>query len=144
MKVEVDFSAIKEKINYALNNPYTRRAINNEFARMCNPYVPMKEGVLSQSVRVLDDGLYYPGPYAHYMYIGQIYGPNFPIIQDGMIVGWRSPKGKGSKHPTGRPIHYSTERHPLASKEWDKAMMRDKGEEFANTVGLLLMRSVHK
>jgi hypothetical protein len=23
-------------------------------------------------------------------------------------------------------------------------MMRDKGEEFANTVGLLLMRSVHK
>lgn len=143
MKVEVNFSAIKEKINHALNDEFTRLAINNEFARMCDPYVPMDEGILAHTVQILKDGIYYPAPYAHYMYIGQIYGPNIPIVQGGEIVGWRSPKGK-KKTPTGRPIHYSTERHPLATKEWDKAMMRDRGEEFTDTVGLLLMRSIHK
>lgn len=143
MRVEVDFSFIKRDIQDVLNDKATRLAINNEFARRCDPYVPMAEGVLAQSVQVQEDGIYYPGPYAHYMYIGQVYGPNIPIVKNGEIVGWFSPKDK-PKHPTGREIHYSTDRHPLATKEWDKAMMRDKGEDFTHTVEAILYRSLKR
>ena len=50
-----------------------------------------------------------------------------------MIVGWFSNPGQ-PKTPTGEPITYSTEQHPLATSEWDKAMMRDKGDEFKQQV----------
>ena len=143
MRVKVDFSFIKKDITNILNNREVKLAINNEFARMCDPYVPMVEGMLSQSVQVQEDGIYYPGPYAHYMYIGQVYGPNIPIVENGEIVGWFSPPGK-QKYPTGREIHYTTELHPLASKEWDKAMLRDKGEDFTHTVEAILYRSLKK
>lgn len=113
--------------------------VHNLFAKMCDPYVPMDEGVLAQSTIISPTGVTYTQPYAHYQYVGMVYGPNIPIFQDGLLVGFRSIPGR-KKDPTGREINYSTERHPLATKEWDKAMMRDKGDEFIEQVRQLLIR----
>lgn len=113
--------------------------IHNLFAKMCDPYVPMAEGVLSQTFNISKESVRYNAPYAHYMYVGEVYGPNYPIIEDDIIVGWWSPPGK-KKHPTGREIKYNKESHPLATKEWDKAMMRDKGDVFLNQVKEILLR----
>ena len=107
--------------------------VHNRFAQMCDPYVPMQTGTLAQTTEITAKGVRYTQPYAHYQYTGLVYGPNIPIIENGMIVGWFSRPGQ-PKSPTGAYLHYSTEQHPLASSEWDKAMMKDKGEEFKQAV----------
>lgn len=107
--------------------------IHNEFARMCIPYVPMRSGMLANSVlsNVTKDGVTWPGPYAHYQYMGELYlAPN----------GSAWAKKDEEKYPSGIPLNYSTEEHSLASKEWDKAMMRDAGDVFLNNVKNILMK----
>ena len=150
--VNIDTAKLAKEFE-ALKDDNVMYHIHNEFKRMCDPYVPMKEGVLSQtngnngSVEVTKDNVRWfakaPGSdvsYAHYMYVGEVYGPNIPIIEDGIVVGWFSPFGQ-KKHPTGRDINYNKEMHPLASKEWDKAMMRDRGDEFLENIkGILMQR----
>ena len=74
----------------------------------CEPLVPVLNGQLQGSAD-FPEGVYggvleYNTPYAHYQYVGEIYGPNIPRTDDnGNIVGWYSPKGK-AKHPTGRKM----------------------------------------
>ena len=114
--------------------------IHNLLAKMCDPYVPMDEGYLSQSVHVFPEYIRYNGPYAHYMYVGMVYGPNIPIKDKaGNIIGWFSPPNQ-KKHPTGRQMTYDTEKHLLASREWDKAMMRDKKDSFLKQAEDILAR----
>lgn len=131
--VDVKISnALQQKLAL-INNPTTMLAIHNTLAKMCDPYVPMQEGPLAQTAVVTYQEVRYIQPYARYQYYGEIYGPNIPIFDNGIIVGWWSPPGK-KKYPTGRPIHYNTEYHPLASAKWDQAMMRDHGQEFNKEV----------
>lgn len=136
--VLLDDTAITGKIRALLTDD-AMLEIHNLFAKTINPWVPMDEGVLAQSAEITPEHVRYPGPYAHYIYTGEIYGPNIPIRQDGQIVGWWSPPGR-PKMPTGRPITYSTERHPLASKEWDKAAMQSEMASFAEGVKEILIR----
>ena len=136
IQVQVDSKAIERKVSSVIDDTAMLR-IHNAFARYCNPYVPMDEGALSQTLEITAEGVTYRQPYAHYMYVGMVYGPNIPIFEDGIIVGWFSPPGK-EKHPTGRAIQYSPERHPLATKEWDIAMMRDRGDAFCDEVRRIL------
>lgn len=85
-------------------------------------YVPMANGDLAiNNVREETDRIIYASPYAHYMYEGKVMGPNIPIIENGIVVGWFSPKGK-PKHYTGADIKYSTSQHSYAGKHWDKRM----------------------
>lgn len=150
IQVKMDVADITKKLQ-ALKDDKVMYHVHNEFKRLCTPYVPMYQGVLSQeeghsgSVEVTKDYVRWfataPGSdvsYAHYQYVGEVYGPNIPIIEDGIVVGWWSPPGQ-KKHPTGRPINYNKEMHPLATKEWDKAMMADRGDEFKAHIAKLLM-----
>ena len=120
--VDVDGKFLREHID-ALCDDVTMQRIHNLFAKLINPWVPMYEGILSQALEITAKYIRYKQPYAHYMYDGEVYGPNIPIWENGIIVGWWSPPGKGSKHPTGRAIKYGTEKHPLATKEWDKVAL---------------------
>lgn len=136
--VQVDQGAIQKKIDSLIDDT-TMLQIHNLFAKMCDPYVPMDEGPLSQTTEITPEYVRYYQPYAHYQYTGLVYGPNIPIIKDGFIVGWFSPPGQ-PKYPTGAAIQYNTEKHPLATKEWDKAMMNDKRDEFCKQVRDILIR----
>ena len=140
IKVEIDANAIQDKLNLLINDKDTMKQVHTEFARYMNPYVPMREGDLAKSTEITAEGVTYRQPYAHYQYVGLVYGPNIPIVQDGIIVGWFSPPGEGSKHPTGEYLHYSKELHPLASSEWDKAMIRDKRDEFSKQITEVLKK----
>ena len=137
--IDVNFKGLLTKQKAKFLDDAGKLEITNLFAKMCNDYVPMDEGILSQTVVVEPERIRYTAPYAHYMYVGEVYGPNIPIVQDGMIVGWFSPPGQ-KKNPTGRSIVYSTEKHPLATKEWDKAMLRDKGDEFYEKAKEIVVR----
>lgn len=137
--VDVNVVSLQQKLENLINEDVMLE-IHNLFAKMCDPYVPMQEGVLSQTVEIFPDHIRYGQPYAHYQYTGEVYGPNIPIKDaDGGIDGWFSPPGK-KKHPTGAQLQYNKEKHPLASKEWDKAMMRDKRDEFTQQVKDILVR----
>ena len=75
----------------------------NEAKRLMDPYVPADSMVLAQNVSIRVEGetgvVEYQSPYAHYY----------------------SPPHKSS---TGKKLKYSHFRHPQATSEWDKAMMR--------------------
>lgn len=100
--------------------------IDSECIRLMTPYTPMRTGELCQSVkRGTDIGsgeLVYASPYARYLYYGEVYGPNFPITKDGVVVGFYSPP---KKEPTGREMEYSTAAHASAGKLWFERMKSD-------------------
>ena len=137
VNVEIDEESIQTKLQDLVQDETVRLQIHNLLAQMCDPYVPMESGNLAQTIEITPDYVRYTSPYAHYQYVGEIYGPSYPIIENGIIVGWRSPP---KKSPTGRDITYSTEVHPLATSHWDKVMMSDKGEEFSAKVTEILER----
>lgn len=91
----------------------------SEWHRLYRPYVPFKEGALYNTVNITGGGgeavIEHTVPYAHYLYEGEVYGPNVPITQGGAAVGFFSPVAP--KHPTGRMMRYSG----MGSRHWDEA-----------------------
>ena len=107
-----------------------QQVIDKSVIDYCMPYVPHDTGALETgpySVTDIGSGeVVYPGPYAHYMYYGEVYGPNIPVFIDdsGEPAYFFSPPGK-SKHPTGRQLQYSTDYNALAGAFWFERMKAD-------------------
>ena len=97
------------------NDPFWYFAAT-EWHRLYKKYVPFKTGVLRDTVVIEPKQITHTQPYAHYQYTGEVYGPNYPIVQNGVHVGYFSTPNR-KKHPTGKTLKY---KNPLASKEWDK------------------------
>ena len=97
--------------------------IQKFFTKACqkhmDKYVPYGDGNLRNEIEIGTDYVKYKVPYAHYMYVGKVMGPNIPKIENGVIVGWFSPKDK-PKHYTGADITYHTGN---TFSRWDKHMM---------------------
>ena len=150
-KIQIDDKDIEKQIENLVNEDVMLQ-IHNLFAKMCNDYVPMDEGPLSQHIEVTPGYVRYAEPYAHYQYMGEVYGPNLPITDKttGEIIGWYSQPGV-KKHPTGRELGkggewrgwkfgYNREKHAKAAHHWDKAMMQEKGDVFLEGVKAILRR----
>lgn len=101
--------------------------VQKYFTKRCadymDPYVPLDKGDLAYNQRRIEsDKIIYQSPYAHYMYEGKVMGPNIPIKDDGVIVGWFS---KEPKYYTGKDIDYSksiAKGHTFAGPHWDRRM----------------------
>ena len=114
-----------------------QRKIDEAVIRYCDPKVPFQTGTLKHSAKiasVIGQGLVvYATDYARYLYYGEVYGPNIPQYEAGVLSGWRSPKGK-KKHPTGRKLTYqgAPERgafwFPRAMAEHKDAIVREAAE----------------
>lgn len=84
-----------------LNDDKVKIKINTYIANAMQQFVPMKSGALRKSVKVTPDSISWTAPYAHYQWKGEVWGPNHPIIKNGIVIGWYS----GTiKHPTGRKL----------------------------------------
>jgi len=96
--------------------------------RFAVPYCPHDTGTLETSpLSASTPGkVIYPGPYAHYLYYGKVYGPNFPIFEDdsGVPTKWRSRRGV-KKHPTGKDLTYRTGTNENAGPFWIERMKAD-------------------
>lgn len=137
-EIQSDLSQILKRFDGLIDDDTTMIEIYNLFGKMIEPWVPMDTGILAHSYEATPKYLRYPGPYAHYQYMGIVYGPNFPIYdENGNIVGWASPP---KKYPTDRSLVYSTEKHERASKEWDKAAWEVIKEPFLEAVKAILIR----
>lgn len=114
-----------------------QQAVDKAVIDYCIPYCPWDSGVLARSAygaTVIGRGeVVYPGPYAHYQYYGEVYGPNIPVFEDSSGVPTRffSPPGQ-KKHPTGRALDYSKSQAsngPLAGSFWFERMKADHGAD---------------
>lgn len=108
-----------------------QRKIDQTVIDYCKPYCPKDTGVLESSpygTSAIGSGkVIYNTPYAHYLYYGVVYGPNFPQKDEtGAIVGWKSPK---KKFPTERELQYSQEKNPQAGSFWFERMKADRKED---------------
>ena len=95
------------------------------------PYTPWDTGTLARDpyshTKIGTGRIVYRAPQARYLYYGEVYGPNIPVFEDdtGTPTRWFSPPGR-KKHPTGRPLHYSTDINPLAGPFWFERMKADR------------------
>lgn len=109
---------------------HVQKAVDAAVIRECFPYLPFDEGVLAGSAntatKIGSGEVVYDTPYARYLYYGEVYGPNFPITENGEIVGYYSPP---EKFPTGEKLEYSTEKHPLAGSHWFERAMTDHKDD---------------
>ena len=127
--ISIDTYGFKKRVDNFMGHTFTEFfrnpgddamiKIHGFLAALFDPYVPFNTGDLSDSITISPEALTYNTDYAHYMYEDVVYGPNFLIFdkEKGEFV-WRSPKGKGSKHPTERTFNYT---NPLATRHWDEA-----------------------
>ena len=90
----------------------------------------METGTLAKSpysVTEIGSGkVVYPGPYARYLYYGEVMGPSIPVFEDdsGEPTRFFSPPGQ-KKHLTGRQLEFSTDLNPLAGAFWFERMKAD-------------------
>ena len=73
-----------------------QRFIDQKVIDGCQPYVPASpdrtlEFSAQVSTEIGSGKVIWNTPYAHYQYMGIVYGPNIPILQDGVLMGWFSP-----------------------------------------------------
>ena len=98
-------------------------SIDTAFLRYSEMYMPYDSGSLiarSYAATVIGSGrVVFTGPYAHYLYHGEIYGPNIPVFDDdsGEPTRFFSPKNR-KKYPTGRPLRFSPDKNPNAQAHW--------------------------
>lgn len=89
----------------------------NEWWKDITPYAPMETGTMSEQVRIKGESgsgaIEYTAPQAHYLYRGELM-----VDPD---TGSSYAKAGARKIYAGKPLKISKSKHPLASKEWDKA-----------------------
>lgn len=76
--VEIDRRLIQDKLDVIANDDRVMLQINNELARIINPWVPFLEGPLSQDLDITPQGITYLQPYATRQY----YGDDFNHTKD--------------------------------------------------------------
>lgn len=118
------------------NMKEAQKLLNLAVRTDCEPLVPLLNGQLRRSA-TFPEGVYggvleYNTPYAHYQYVGEVYGPNIPRKDDnGNIIGWYSPPGK-KKHPTGRKMaKYS---QSGTGPEWFEKAKERRGDKWLRLV----------
>lgn len=121
-----------------------KKQINQLLVDYCDPYIPFRTGNLANFYKVTANSVTYEMPYARYQYYGKVYGPNdFKGYNADGTPRFRTPAGT-EKYPTGAYLMYSTEFHPLATSEWDKAMMEDVGDEFTAAVADIVIPTIRR
>ena len=135
MRIKVDIiSTVDIKLaGLAMVDDPLKEYANMQLARYCEPYVPMNSGMLFSSAQITPEAVTYPGPYAHYQWEGVVYGPNYPITENGILVGFFS-KPDTPKVKTDRLLNYSKDLHPLATSKWDKAAMAVRKKDLAEDI----------
>ena len=136
VKAIINERKIKNKL---YGNPRLARFAPQQWHKLMRQYTPMRDGNLYRNVQYLDFAIKYTSPYSHYMYNGEIYGPNLAFDENwnpisstppwDNVAYWRSKKGQ-RKSPTGRKFNYLKDRSPYATDHWDlaaeKAGQKDK------------------
>lgn len=160
----------REQFERVFKNDASMLKVTEATAEMIRPYVPYLTGTLNESVEITPRTISWNTPYAHYMYEGVVYGPNFYLPttrnpdgswnKDGPW-GWKSPSEKSK---TDRLIQYNRDPsdytnyigpklvdderraiiHPLATRHWDRAMLKAEGRKYRTRIGRIILREFRR
>jgi len=116
------YSRRMDHLLWILNSTKTRTEVNKRIEQAIRPFVPNRgrgDGPLRKDVKIYPTRIVWgsKGPsqdYAHYQFMGHVYGPNVPGYLFGTGV-MRSPRGK-KKFDTGRDIGAVTGYHMVRPK----------------------------
>lgn len=94
---EVNISTAKILRRYGLGeDKAAQRFLAEDVERKCQPYVPMSAGSAAHMVnaaRVTADSIIYPGPYAHYQYVGEVMADHGKEVEKD-LEGYLKGRGK--------------------------------------------------
>lgn len=97
-----------------------------EYHRMYKKYVPFQQGILRNQVEITPWQIVHTAhPYAKYQYYGNAFGPKYPLMSGGAVVGFRS---RGEQHPNGKKLTYH---EPGTCDHWNEKV---SGEEVAQII----------
>lgn len=131
MKIEVKLWDPKATVK-RIFSPDVKRYAQTRLHAYCSPYVPMDSGNLDKKVKITPEYVQYLSPYAHFQYEGKLF-----LDDRGSPYAKRSE----SKHQTNIDLKYNTEKHPLATSHWDRAMAVAKGKQLAEDIQAYIKRS---
>ena len=84
----------------------------NEWHKLISPYTPMQTGGVMETVDIRPKEIEYLHPGARYLYHGKL------MVDAETGSAWARKDSK--KVLTQTPLQYQKDKHPLATKEWDK------------------------
>lgn len=137
MKIKVAFDAKKILASRGLGaSKEVQKELASTVVRLSDKYVPMSSGSgahMKDQAKIASDGssIVYPGPYAHYQWYGEVYGPNY-------TNGERFWSGNAPKKPTGRKLTYNGA--PMRGARWTERMMIDRKEDVEKSVEAFIKR----
>ena len=98
----------------------------SEWHKLISPYTPMQTGTLFESVAIRPKEIEYKQPYAHYVYHG--------ILMVDPDTGSSYAKKGAKKVYASKQLHYQKDKHPLATKEWDKVAEPIQGPKLVDAM----------
>lgn len=129
----VDFKwnkSVAEITREAMGGEQTLLFMANEAKRLMDPYVPALNMELAQNVRIYAEGdsgiVHYLSPHARYQHEG--------VLMVSRVTGSAWARHGESKVVTGKRLEHNKSKHPLATAEWEKAMMAARGSEYTAAV----------
>ena len=117
MKIKVDINTAQIMKKRGLGGDHRAQVfLASEVKRLCDPYVPMQQGLLKNQAVVASDGstLTYTQPYAHYQYYGKV-----------MV-------GRAPKKYTDKDLTYHGA--PMRGPRWEKRMLADKSDDLVRSL----------
>lgn len=126
IKVQLNKNVLKK-----INSDTFGLFASHEWHRLINPYTPHLTGKLERNVSYKPWQFTYLSPYSLYQYNGVLFVD--PIYQVGGFtndggISWFSRRGV-KKINSGKPLQYNKEHNSKATKEWDKAAIREKKDK---------------
>lgn len=131
MQVKFQWNQSKDRIlSGAIGGDRTQLFYASEARRLMDPYVPSLNQKLNSNVSVyVEKGVgyvHYLSPYARFQYHG--------YLMVSRITGSPWARKGERKVLTSRRLRHSTFRHPLATAEWDKAMLAARKQDLVDAL----------
>lgn len=127
----------------------SEHAMAMEIMNDTTPFVPALNLVLTRRTQVFGNVIYYPPPYARYLYYGKVMVdretglPAFRIVgKDGSEI-FRFREGAKLK-PIDRPLKYNKSVHPQATDHWIDASKRKNMKKWEKMWGGLIADGLNK
>lgn len=127
-----DLTDLRRKMARAA--PQVKTAVASQAAKDTEPYVPMLTGSLKNRTQVPPgtDMIIYPGPYAHFLYHGEVMvdpQTHSPYARQGV-----------RKVYAGRPLVMGKTRHAKATDHWFEVSKKKNLDKWVRVAGRALQR----